>query len=236
MSNETFNNGLFSAVTIPRMHESMARLYRAAKDLRGIEGQSAVAELLGYSPQVLNNWETRGISQGGAIRAQEKIGCSPAWLTRGEGWMMSSGQPLSYPVSPSIYRRVWVVGKGQGGIPEKVWTDSDYPAGAGEEFSEVATNDARAFLVPVVGTSMVPRFQPGEYALVEPGTEPELEDDVLVRLASGETMIKRLLSRREGYKFGSWNDPAVLHLQREEVVWVYYIAHPVPARKIKHRM
>lgn len=213
----------------------MERLYRAAKDLRGKQGQSAVAELMGCSPQTLNNWETRGISRGGAILAQEKIGCSPSWLTKGEGFMAAM-QPMSYPVNPSSYRKVWVVGKGQGGLPERVWTDGDYPVGATEEYAEVATNDPHAFLVPVVGESMVPRFQPGEYALVEPGTEPELEDDVLVRLVTGETMLKRLLSRRDGYRFGSWNEPAVLHMKTEDVAWIYYVAHPVPSRKIKNRM
>lgn len=231
----SFNNAVFSPSTIAGMHESMERLYRAAKDLRGIEGQSAVADLLGFSPQRLNNWEVRGISKQGAIRAQEIIGCSPAWVTEGIGWM-AANQPISYPVSPSSYRKVWVVGKGQGGLPERVWTDGDYPVGATEEFAEIATSDPHAFLIPVVGDSMVPRFQPGEYALVEPGTEPELEDDVLVRLKTGETLIKRLLSRRDGYRFGSWNDSAVLNFSREEVVWVYYVAHPVPARKIKNRM
>jgi phage repressor protein C with HTH and peptisase S24 domain len=217
------------------MHESMRRLYKAAKDLRGTEGQSAVADLLGTSPQVLNNWESRGVSKAGAILAQEKIGCSPAWLTKGEGWMTAT-QPISYPVPTSSYRKVWVVGKGKGGLPERVWTDGDYPVGATDEYAEVATSDPHAFLVPVVGDSMVPRFQPGEFALVEPATEPELEDDVLVRLATGETMLKRLLSRRDGYRFGSWNDQAVLNYRPEEVVWVYYVAHPVPSRKIKHRV
>lgn len=235
MSNVPFNNTLFSRETILPMHESMQRLYKAAKDLRGMEGQSAVADLLGFSPQVLNNWEKRGISQGGAIRAQEKIGCSPSWVTKGEGWMAAT-QPISYPVNPSSFRKVWVVGKGQGGLPERVWTDGDHPVGATDAYAEVATADQHAFLVRVVESSMSPRFQPGEYALVEPGTEPELEDDVLVRLATGETMIKRLLSRRDGYRFGSWNDPGVLSFRPEEVTWIYYIAHSVPSRKIKSRM
>lgn len=91
------------------------------------------------------------------------------------------------------------------------------------------------FLVAVDGASMVPRYNPGEFALVEPGTEPDLEDDVLVRLTDGTTMIKRLLSRRGGWRFGSYNYPEVLHYPAEQVTWVYYIAHPVPRRKIKSR-
>jgi phage repressor protein C with HTH and peptisase S24 domain len=142
----------------------------------------------------------------------------------------------SIPINQNKIRDVFVVGRGNGGfMPESIWTDGDYPVGATDSCAEVATNDPHAFLVQVEGPSMIPRYNPSEYALVEPGTEPELEDDVLVRLKSGHTMIKRLLSRRDGYRFGSYNDPEVMHFKADEVTWVYYIAHPVPRRKIKSR-
>lgn len=133
-------------------------------------------------------------------------------------------------------RPVVVVGKASGGLmPERLWTDGDYPAGATDEYADVATGDPTAFLTKVDGPSMIPRYNPDEYALVEPHTEPEIEDDVLVRLNSGHTMIKRLLSRRGGWRFGSYNDAEVLFYPQEDVTWVYYIAHPVPRRKIKSR-
>ncbi|QUN29524.1 helix-turn-helix domain-containing protein [Cupriavidus sp. KK10] len=144
--------------------------------------------------------------------------------------------PLTYPADTSKFRRVFVVGKAQGGLPDRIWTDGDYPVGATDQYAELASPDPHAFLVPVVGLSMAPRYNPGEFGLVEPGTEPELEDDVLVRLVTGETMIKRLLSRRQGIRLGSYNDPEVLTYAPEEISWMYYIAHPVPARKIKTRM
>lgn len=145
--------------------------------------------------------------------------------------------PLIYPAnSPEKYRRIFVVGRGQGGLPDRIWTDGDYPVGATDQYGELASPDPHAFLVPVVGNSMVPRFNPGEFALVEPGTEPEIEDSVLVRLVTGETMIKRLLSRRAGIRLGSYNDVTVLTFSDDQVTWMYYIAHPVPARKIKIRM
>ncbi len=108
--------------------------------------------------------------------------------------------------------------------------------GATDKYSEIATSDPHAFLVPIVGDSMVPRYNPGEFALVEPETEPELEDDVLVRLSSGETMLKRLLARRGGIRLGSYNTQDTQTYQPEEITWMYYVAHPVPARKIKSRM
>jgi phage repressor protein C with HTH and peptisase S24 domain len=120
-----------------------------------------------------------------------------------------------------------------GHMPERIWTDGDGPAGATAVFGDLASADPKAFLIEIHGPSMVPRYNPGEFALVEPGTEAELEDDVLVRLGTGETMVKRLLSRRAGWRFGSYNSSEVLHFQPGEVTWIYYIAHPVPRRKIK---
>lgn len=138
-------------------------------------------------------------------------------------------------VNPAKRKRVWVVGKGAGGLPERIWTDGDYPVGVTDEYGEVSSTDPNAFLVAVSEESMIPKYTPGDFALVEPNTEPELEDDVLVRLSSGQTMIKRLLSQRGAYRFGSYNSTAVLHFRFEDVDWVYYIAHPVPRRKIKNR-
>lgn len=144
---------------------------------------------------------------------------------------------LKYPINTKNFRCVFVVGRAQGGLPERIWTDGGYPVGVTDEYAEIATADPHAFLSPVVGTSMAPRFNPGEFALVEPSTDPEIEDDVLVRLASGETMLKRLLSRRDGLiRLGSYSEHATYTYRPEEISWMYYVAHQVPARKIKIRM
>lgn len=196
------------------------------------------------------------------VRIAEVLHCDVNWLAYGgahkpqipkttlpkEGGLSNSARayndpqktaqptPITYPADVTKYRQIPVVGRAQGGLPDRIWTDGDYPVGATDQYAEMASADPHAFLVPVVGTSMVPRFNPGEFALVEPGTEPELEDDVLVRLDTGETLIKRLLSRRQGVRLGSYNDPSVLAYDVKQITWMYYIAHPVPARKIKSRL
>lgn len=90
MSNTLCNPFLAHALTIEAMHETMKRLYKAAADLRGWEGQSEVARHLNASPQTLNNWESRGMSKGGMLTAQERIGCSAVWLETGRGKMRIS--------------------------------------------------------------------------------------------------------------------------------------------------
>lgn len=73
------------------IHTQTRRLYQAAKHLRNVEGKSAVARLLNISPQNLNGWEERGISEGGLLKAQEVIGCNAIWLRDGTGDMIAGG-------------------------------------------------------------------------------------------------------------------------------------------------
>lgn len=89
--NVPFNNTLFSAGTIDPMHKTAERLYAAAAELKRVKGQSQVARLLNESPQTIKNWETRGVSQPGAIKAQAALGVNATWLLEGRGSMTSDG-------------------------------------------------------------------------------------------------------------------------------------------------
>lgn len=85
-STAAFNNIMFKTEIIQDMaeiHESVQRLYIAAKELRDVTGQSAVARLIGVVPQVVKNWEKRGISETGALDAQRILGCNANWLLDG---------------------------------------------------------------------------------------------------------------------------------------------------------
>jgi hypothetical protein len=94
-SNTLLNPILFGARTMLDMHATMTRLYQAAEDMRGWRGQSEVARYLNQSPQTLANWEKRGMSKGGILIAQEKIGCSAVWLETGQG-PMQIGEAFDY--------------------------------------------------------------------------------------------------------------------------------------------
>jgi phage repressor protein C with HTH and peptisase S24 domain len=71
----------------PLMHEQMKRLYEAAQALTGLKTQAEIARALNQSQQTVNNWEARGISKAGLLRAQGAIGCSATWLETGAGPM-----------------------------------------------------------------------------------------------------------------------------------------------------
>jgi len=65
------------------MHAQMKRLYEAAMALAGLKTQAEIARALNQSQQTVNNWEARGISKAGLLRAQSAIGCSATWLETG---------------------------------------------------------------------------------------------------------------------------------------------------------
>lgn len=218
-------------------------------------GQKELCNAVGMSQSNYSKLEREGVGSTYTTKIARVCKVSADWLADGIGTMLGGLLPPEnmgavpieldisetlqkhYPVLQDRFRVVWVVGRGAGGsMSERIWGDGGFPVGATDEYSEVATADPLAFLVQVVGTSMVPRYNPNEYALVEPGTDPAIDDDVLVRLTNGETMLKKLLSRSGGYRLGSYNSGEVLHYPETEISWVYYVAHPVPRRKIKQRM
>lgn len=141
----------------------------------------------------------------------------------------------SYPVNPEKKSFPPVFGKGMGGLPDRIFTDEGRVSNGHDEYAEVLSGDDNAFVIRVEGNSMFPKYAHGEYALVEPNTVPEIEDDVLIKLSTGEVMLKRLISRRGGIHLSSYNESGTYDFQDSEIVWMYYVAHPVPSRKIKTR-
>lgn len=79
----------------PDMHAQMTRLYEAAAALAGLKTQAEVARALNQSQQTVNNWEARGISKAGLLRAQSAIGCSATWLETGTPPMAIAARPLA---------------------------------------------------------------------------------------------------------------------------------------------
>lgn len=227
------------------MEEWKQRLRQARED-KGLN-KTAFAKAVGVSNATVTDWE-KSIDAGGIkeltglnlTKVCAVLDISAEWLLHGkenQQRRLHDEIPGAFRANHNRFRMIPAYGKAMGGIPERIWDeDGGYPVGASDVYAEVASADPNAFLVPVEGASMSPRFNPGEYALVEPNTEPELEDDVLVRLGDGRTMIKRLLSRRGAVRLGSYNDPEVISAPPEMIVWMYYVAHPVPARKIKTRI
>lgn len=69
-----------------QVHPSLMRLFEVALSQEPpVDGSSAVAKWLNVSPQMVNNWRTRGVSREAAMLAQEKTGYSANWIRHGGG-------------------------------------------------------------------------------------------------------------------------------------------------------
>lgn len=72
----------------------MDRLLAAAAR-RDIHGPSALASALNESDQVVTNWSRRGVSRGGAVKAEKLLGISSFWVLTGTG--ANPDGPDKYP-------------------------------------------------------------------------------------------------------------------------------------------
>ncbi|MGV0960130.1 MAG: hypothetical protein ACOYB1_09865 [Limnohabitans sp.] len=105
--------------TVEKMHETTKRLYEALESLLCVKsvGSTIAAQKLGLSSaQTINNWEERGVSKAGMVKASSICGIRTAWIERGELPMFEtsaagaeparhhvaeSGEQLSFGVSIS---------------------------------------------------------------------------------------------------------------------------------------
>lgn len=201
------------------MHPSMARLYRAAKELKGIAGGSALARELNVSPQVIKNWESRGVSRAGAIDAGRALGISLYWILQGgpdsimrtDGVAEFSGASgasrLSFSARDTnvedaqLKRRVPLISWVRAGLWGAI-EDQFHPGEADEWADAYDTKPgANAFALRVTGDSMtnpVPgghSFPEGTIIIVDPGRAAGPGDFVIAKdVATQQATFKRLAS------------------------------------------
>jgi len=186
----------------------------------------------------------RPISLDAAVAYARGLGCTLAEISprldleikKAKNLTEKELPPNSYLVDTSKISYPPVLGGTMGGLPELIFLGDGSLQNSSDDYGEVYSVDKGAFITMVDGNSMIPKYHHKGYALVEPNTEPEIEDDVLVKLKTGEVMLKRLVSRRGGIVLSSYNDSVIHTLTNDQVAWMYYVAYPVPARKIKSRV
>lgn len=178
------------------MHKQMERLYEAAKTLKGIAGQSALARALNASPQTVKNWESRGVSREGMLNAQRIIGCSAVWVETGNGTMQlsnevmlaepasgyitfdlldvqaSAGAGLAAPENPEVLRRLNVL-------------ESWALTALGGDLSRIKLISAR-------GTSMQGTIENGDVLFVDSTVRAYDGDGIYIISRGGDVQVKRL--------------------------------------------
>ncbi|KQQ94976.1 S24 family peptidase [Massilia sp. Leaf139] len=170
--------------------------------------QSELARFVGVTPQAVQKW-IAGVSEpkGKNLElAAEFLGISPVELKFG---LEVSGpykplSPLRAPAeleeAPSIVatpRLIPVAGRVQAGADGVIHID-DTPLESPEGHMFWYSSCIEAYALRVRGESMSPRYLPGEFVGVDPCAEVLPSDEVIVQLADGRRMIKRLLWMRDG--------------------------------------
>lgn len=110
-----------------------------------------------------------------------------------------------------------------------LWADAENAS----DTVDIIDIETGAFLYPISDALNAPRYIPGDFAIVEPQTVPDIEDDVLVRFKSdGRVALMRLLSRRGGVRLGVWGGSVVMTVELSDLMWMYYVGGFVPARRV----
>ena len=191
------------------------------------------SEQIGRNHAYLQQYFERGIPAALPEEVREKlaelIGCSPDDLRETPAPSRSGPRPPFIrmpPLNPSD--RIRVMGVAEGGSDGRsLWN--------GEIVDYVARPPAlsgapNGYATYVIGTSMEPRYHPGEMVFVHPGKPVNNDDYVLVQLkppAEGEpplALIKRLVKRTATkIVLGQFNPPKQLEFPVREILSVHKI-------------
>ncbi len=186
----------------------MSTLQERIAELMDVTGWKVgdLAEIAGVSSSAATQWKdgpTMSIKLEPATRLSAKCGYSALWIATGKGLkkgVIPAGDGMlepEYAGAPKPPKSVPVVGTaklGQDGFYEEL----SPVVGAGDGHIEIATDDPNAYGLRVRGQSMFPAIRDGWYVLVEPNGRPAIGEYVLVKLLTGQKMVKELLNTRAG--------------------------------------
>ena len=190
------------------MHETMARLYQAVKELKGLEGrgaQSEIARLLDASPQQIKNWEGRGISNQGMIDISKMLGLSAHWLKIGQGRMQvntlqaevehlagsvkSKAQGLSNITATGFHlSRVPVISWAQAGN----WRDIEHYGSDDIEYVQTVKPIEGGFALRIHNDSMQPEFTDGDIIVIDPHA-PQDAGSYVVAIHDNQAALRKLV-------------------------------------------
>jgi SOS-response transcriptional repressor LexA len=204
-SNALCNTRCLVNEKIAVMHIQMTRLYEAAQKLRGLTTQTEIAKLLNQSNQTVNNWEARGMSKGGMLKAQEVLGCSATWLATGEGPMhVASAGGVAVAPAPEFDANVKQVPMGTRAIPvisaiqAGKMKEIAQPYAIGDGFAAIYVDDDYspwAFALEIEGDSMTPDYQEGDLVIIEPEWTPRPGECVAAKNGKQEATFKKYRQR-----------------------------------------
>jgi phage repressor protein C with HTH and peptisase S24 domain len=199
----------------------MKRLYEAAAALAGLRTQAEIARALNQSQQTVNNWEARGISKAGLLKAQGAIGCSATWLETGEPPMALAASPMADHPFLSDARRVRI-GDEPDTVPVRRVTLKLHAGVTGFE-TEPDLEDGGVLHMPravidahklvphqllairVRGQSMEPMMFEDDVVVVNTADKTPVSREIYAVNFNGEALVKQLVRRNKEWFLHSVN-------------------------------
>lgn len=198
-----------------------------------------LAQLLTVEPPVVRAWlepDSPKIGLHHAVKLQEAYGYSPKWLINGQGEPKLGGSiepeldepSLSFDVFPipqNSFRKIPVRGMAQLG-DNGHFVDVEYPVGHGDGYVFFPTKDPDAYALRCNGESMRPRVKHNEFVVVEPNTQIQNGDEVLVKSQDGRVMVKELAYVRDGIvHLSSVNERhGMVRIPQDQVERLHFVA------------
>lgn len=142
---------------------------------------------------------------------------------------------LAEGADPTTSEGIPILGKTRGSSGGH-WEELGYPAAYSEGVLEARSHDPEAYALLVEGDTMAPRIRAGEAILVEPLHRAQPGDEVVVRLKTGEMMVRVIVSRREGWITldALARDEARIVVREQEIVAMHFLAGAFRAGAIKY--
>lgn len=170
-----------------------------------LKSNQELATFCGVSPGLVTQWFS-GLTKLGPkpLRAFARTQFSLDWITEGRLPKYRKASPTSMSAEvengPDILgnpKRIPIVGRVQAG-PDGLLHVDDYHASHPDGFMLWWATCESTYALRIRGESMSPRYLPGEFVGVDPCSEVNPNDEVIVLLKSGQRLIKRLLWNRDG--------------------------------------
>ena len=191
---------------------SLGKNIKRLRAVAGIRTQKGFAELLGVPQPQVSDWENDRypvLEVYSLIRLAKALHCSVDELLVGfdpdYDRIQAGGAVGAAPAGtgPAIA----VVAEGDALLHGTTWDECEqqWPAVSGWLSRPGDLGDPSAYGIRIRGDSMLPAFRPNQIAIVSPELEARDGDEVYVRLASGECLVRLLHASRNGYILQPYN-------------------------------
>ncbi len=155
------------------------------------------ARLMNVLSVHVSNWKRRGIPLDRLPQVADVLNVSIDYLTGRNNSLPENAVVLSLSGQIPVIGEVSLSDDGY--FTEIIMKNS-------KETLNIQSSDKQAYALECTGSELMPRIQPGEYVIAEPGREASPGDEVVIQDNSGKVLIKRFLFIRNGnYYFGSIN-------------------------------